>query len=266
MAENVVFLRLFLSLRPEKCNQLITEVLEAKDSLGKIIEALMELETPVQLDYFMDFICGKDNEAIEEENRAELETYGILQGEEDAFLEVVIKEAIKKEFISKDDDNQTITFTPAGKKFQKRPKSFVVNYDDEEEVEDATMDDSLKELMDEIEIDNPAPKKGGITKKSSMKIQLIHAIDNKKALDDFAESQGQDFDVILDELESLVAHGTHINIDYFLNEVFTQDNIDEMMDFYTANKGNLDKALKEFEDVYNPEELRLLRIKYLTTK
>lgn len=95
---------------------------------------------------------------------------------------------------------------------------------------------------------------------------MIHAIDNQKALDDFAESQGIDFDVVLDELESIVQAGTHINIDYFLEEVFTEDNIEEVVGFFDENGGNLQKALHEFKDAYNPEEIRLLRIKYLTKR
>ncbi|MBQ9287019.1 MAG: hypothetical protein IJ212_01140 [Bacteroidaceae bacterium] len=241
--------------------------MEAKDILSKIIEALMELEVPVQKEYFMDFICGHDNEDIEESGKTDLETYGIVQGEEDAFIEVVIKEAVKKGLIEYDSDNQTYTFTASGKKFQKKPKSFVVNYDDDEDVEDATIDDSIDELMEEIEKDAPIKKPANqLNKKSSMKIKLIHAIDNQKALDDFAESQGIDFDVVLDELESIVQAGTHINIDYFLEEVFTEDNIEEVVGFFDENGGNLQKALHEFKDAYNPEEIRLLRIKYLTKR
>lgn len=235
--------------------------------LSKIIEALMELEIPVQKEYFMDFICAHDNEDIEESGKTELETYGIVQGEEDAYIEVVIKEAVKKGLVEYDSDNQTYTFTASGKKFQKKPKSFIVNYDDDEDVEDATIDDSITELMEEIVKDAPIKKNTGqLNKKSSMKIKLIHAIDNQKALDDFAESQGLDFDVILDELESIVQCGTHINIDYFLEEVFTEDNIEEVVGFFEDNDGNLQKALKEFKDAYSPEEIRLLRIKYLTKR
>ena len=97
--------------------------MEAKDILSKIIEALMELEIPVQKEYFMDFICAHDNEDIEESGKTELETYGIVQGEEDAYIEVVIKEAVKKGLVEYDSDNQTYTFTASGKKFQKKPKT-----------------------------------------------------------------------------------------------------------------------------------------------
>lgn len=243
--------------------------MEAKDSLSKILEALIDLGTPVQKDFLLDFICGRDNEEIEEKGQTDLETFGILQGEEEALLLVIVKEAVKKEFITFDGDTKTYTFTPAGKKFQKKPKSFVVSYDDDEDDEDASIDDSISELMEEIEADVPSKKAGTgptTSKKSSLKILLIQAIDRKKALDDFAESQGQDFNDILDELESIIQGGTHIDIDYFLEEVFTEDNIDELMEFYEENDGNLDKAILEFEDAYSPEELRLLRIKYLTLK
>lgn len=242
--------------------------MEVKDSLSKIIEALIDLENPVEKRYLMDYICGKDNEEIEEEGKTELETFGILQGEEEALLQVIIKEAVKKELIDFDSDNKTYTYTASGKKFQKKPKSFVISYDDDEEEEDAKIDDSINELMEEIEADVPTKKNVGSapTRKSTLKILLIQAIDRKKALDDFAESQGQDFNVILDELESIIQSGTHIDIDYFLEEVFTQDNIDEVVEFYQECDGNLNKALLEFEDAYSPEELRLLRIKYLTLK
>lgn len=241
--------------------------MEAKDSLSKIIEALMDLGTPVQKDFLLDFLSGKDNEDIEEKGQTDLETFGILQGEEEALLLVIIKEAVKKEFIEYDSDNHSYTFTPAGKKFQKKPKSFVVSYDDDEDDEDAKIDDSISELMHEIEADVPSKRAAnGSSKKSSLKILLIQAIDRKKALDDFAESQGQDFNDILDELESIIQGGTHIDINYFLEEVFTPENIEEVLDFYEENDGNLHKAILEFEDSYSPEELRLLRIKYITLK
>lgn len=239
--------------------------MEAKDSLSKIIEALVELEVPVQKNYLIDFVCGKDNEEIDEKGQTDLECFGILQGEDDALLITIIKEAVKKDLIIYDSDNHTYTFSPAGKKFMKKPKSFIVSYDDDEEEEDANMED-IKDLMQEIDADVSKKSSSGMTKRSSMKIQLIHAIDHKKALDDFAESQGQDFDVILDELESIVQSGMHIDIDYFLEELFTEDNIEELVDFFKENNGSLDKAIREFEDAYSNEELRLLRIKYLTLK
>lgn len=237
--------------------------MEAKDLLSKIIETLMDLEKPVDRKFLMQYICGNESEEMEESGLMENETFGICQGEEESLLLCIVEEAVKKGLILLDDETKTYTFTPAGKKFQKKPKSFPVNYDDEDEDEDATIDSSIDELMSEIEQDSPVKKGSAAQKKSSMKINLIHAIDRKKALDDFAESQGVDFDEILDELESLVHGGTKININYFIEEVLEADAIDELMEIYTENKGDLKATLKEMEDVYNIEELRLVRIKYL---
>lgn len=222
----------------------------------------MDLEKPVDRKFLMQYICGSETEEMDEAGLMEKETFGICQGEEDALLVCITDEAVKKGFILLDDENKTFTFTPAGKKFQKKPKSFPVSYDDEDENEDATIDSTIDDLMSEIEQDSPL-KKSTLQKKSSMKINLIHAIDRKKALDDFAESQGIDFDEVLDELESLVHGGTKINISYFIEEVLEADAIDELMDLYMENKGDLKAAVKEMEDVYSIEELRLVRIKYL---
>ena len=243
--------------------------MEAKDKLSKMIEALMELNTPVQKDYLLDYILGKDNEDMEEQGLTDQETYGILQGEEDALIEVILKEAVKKNLIDFDSDHNTYMWNAAGKKFQKKPKSFVVDYDDDdEEAEDATIDDSIDGLIGEIEADSPERKilTAGPVKKSSLKILLIHAIDNKKALDDFAESQGRDFDEILDELEAIINKGMKLDIDYFLQEIFTQENLDEVMEYFEEVDGDIHKAIQEFEDIYSPEELRLIHVKYITTK
>ena len=249
--------------------------MEAKDTLAKILEALIELQEPVKQNFFIDFVCSKDNESMEEEedDKTQLETYGILSGEDDALIEVVIKEAEKAGYIDYDSDGKTLTFTEAGQKFKKKPKSFKVDYDDEDaEAEvppmDTPIDPGIDDLMQDLDITAAKGKKGipGIAtppSKSSLKIKLIQAIDRKKDLDDFAESQGQDFDDILDELESIIQSGTRIDIMYFIQEIMEQDNIDELMDFLDENGADLKQTIREYEDAYSVEEIRLVYIEYL---
>ena len=126
-------------------------------------------------------------------------------------------------------------------------------------------DSNIQQLMQEIENDHDVkPAKSAGKKKSSIKIELIHAIDRQKDLDDFANSQGKDFLEVLDELESIIKSGTKLNIDYFINEVLDEDQVDEILDVLGKHNGQLQKTLLELEDAYSEDEIRLVNIKYLT--
>ena len=101
--------------------------------------------------------------------------------------------------------------------------------------------------------------------KSGLKVQLIHNIDRKIPLDDIANSQGKSFNELLDEIESVVASGTRVNINYFINSLLDADNQEEIFDYFNnANSDDLIIAYRELDGLYTEEELRLVRIRYMS--
>ena len=102
--------------------------------------------------------------------------------------------------------------------------------------------------------------------RSQLKLSIIQAIDRRVALDDLAESKGMDMDELLTQIESIVNSGTHINIDYFIEEVIYPDKVEEIYDYFrTAPTGNVDAALEALgEDDFDEIEVRLVRIKFLS--
>ena len=106
-----------------------------------------------------------------------------------------------------------------------------------------------------------------IANKSKLKIEIIQAIDRKVALDDLAESKGMDFFDLLKEIDAIVYSGTKLNIDYFLEEVMDHEVIDEIFDYFKneSESDDVETALRELgEDDYSEEEVRLVRIKFLS--
>ena len=106
-----------------------------------------------------------------------------------------------------------------------------------------------------------------IANKSKLKIEIIQAIDRKVALDDLAESKGMDFFDLLNEIDTIVYSGTKLNIDYFLEEVMDHEVIDEIFDYFKneSESDDVETALRELgEDDYSEEEVRLVRIKFLS--
>lgn len=104
-----------------------------------------------------------------------------------------------------------------------------------------------------------------VAKKSMLKIKIIQSIDLQVALDDIANALGLDFDELLDELEAIVYSGTKINIDYFLEDVMDEDHVDEIYDYFLdSDSDGLKLAMEELGDQYTKEELRLVRLKFIS--
>ena len=104
-----------------------------------------------------------------------------------------------------------------------------------------------------------------VAKKSMLKVKIIQSIDRQVALDDIANAQGIDFDELLDEVEAIVYSGTKLNIDYFLEEVMDEDHVDDIYDYFMeSDTDNLDDAMEELGEDYSEDEVRLVRIKFLS--
>jgi ATP-dependent DNA helicase RecQ len=104
-----------------------------------------------------------------------------------------------------------------------------------------------------------------VVNKSKIKVSIIQAIDRKVALDDLAISKGVEFEELLDELESIVYSGTKLNIDYFLEEIMDEENVDEIYSYFkSSDTDNLDDAMDELGAEYSEEEVRLVRVKFIS--
>ncbi len=126
----------------------------------------------------------------------------------------------------------------------------------------------IRTHVQENEIERPEDLRViSVPKKSEKKISIIRAIDRKIALDDIAESQGIEFDELLDEIESIVYSGTKININYFLNEIMDEDKVSDIFEYFRdeADSDDINAALKELgEDDFTEQEIRLVRIKFIS--
>ena len=126
--------------------------------------------------------------------------------------------------------------------------------------------DLIKKYVDEKEIERPEDMKvRTVANKSKLKLYLISGIDRKVSLESLAESKGLELDELLDELEAIVYSGTKINIDYFINEVMDPDIQEEIYDYFRESESdNIKVAQQKLGDEYTREELRLVRIKFIS--
>ena len=100
---------------------------------------------------------------------------------------------------------------------------------------------------------------------SSMKLFLIQNVDRKLPLDDIASSKGITMDKLISEMETIVLSGTKLNIDYWIDDVFDDDQLEELNKYFLdSESGSIKDALNEFEGDYEEEEIRLFKIKFLT--
>ena len=126
--------------------------------------------------------------------------------------------------------------------------------------------DLIKKYCDENEIERQVDMRvRTVAKKSMLKVKIIQSIDRQVALDDIANAQGIDFDELLSEIEAIVYSGTKLNIDYFLEEVMDEDHIDDIYDYFSeSDTDRLSVAQDELGGDYSEDEIRLVRIKFLS--
>ena len=105
-----------------------------------------------------------------------------------------------------------------------------------------------------------------LVNKSKKKVDIIQAIDRRVMLDDLAHAQGLSMDELLDEIEAIVYSGTKINIKYYINELIDEDHVEDIKDYFLedSDNGNLDEAIDELGGDYTEEEIRLVRIQFLS--
>ena len=104
-----------------------------------------------------------------------------------------------------------------------------------------------------------------VANKSKNKVYIIQNIDRKLALNEIAEAKGMSLAELLTELEAIVNSGTKINIDYYIENVMDDDQVEDIFRYFRedAESDSMEEAIAEFGDDYEVEEIRMVRIKFL---
>jgi len=126
--------------------------------------------------------------------------------------------------------------------------------------------DLIANYVEENDIERPQDLVvKSLVNKSGLKVQLIQNIDRKLPLEDIGKAQGKSFEEIIEEIEAIVSSGTRVNINYYIDDILDSDNQEEIFDYFNdADTDDLATAYREFEGDYSEEELRLMRIKFMS--
>lgn len=314
--------------------------IEGEKPLLIVLQAVKALKENFRQEYVIDFVKGRGTDDLKEHKHDELEEFGSGEDEDPKIWNPVVRQALLEGFLKKDVENYGILkLTSAGKRFMKKPTSFMIVMDaefkSEGEEEDiiggtAVLDPELfamlkdlrknmarkqdippyvifqdpsleqmsmmypiteqellniqgvgagkakrygaefckliKKYCEEKGIERPEELRvRTVAKKSMKKVKIIQGIDRKLPLDDIAIAEGMEFEELLSAIEEIVYSGTKLNIDYFLEDVYDEDKIDDIYDYFMNSKtDSLDEAIRELEDDYTEEEIRLVRIKFIS--
>ena len=116
---------------------------------------------------------------------------------------------------------------------------------------------------DIIRPDDLVVKSTGVN--SANKLYIIQNIDRKLALTDIASAKGLSMGALIKEMEQIVYSGTKLNITYWIDEMLDEDQQEEIHDYFMeSHSDNIEEALKEFDGEYDIDELRLMRIKFIS--
>lgn len=315
---------------------------EASEQLVIALKAILAIKENFRTDYVINFLMGKETNEIQAHKHNDLEDFGSGEDYGEKIWNPLIRQALLAGYLKKEVENYgLLKVTADGKKFIKKPKSFMIVEDNEfNEDEDIVIEqeggtcaldptlnsmlvdlrkkvakkmerppyvifqdvsleqmatdypvtleelkniqgvgegkikqpyakqfvDLIKRYCDENEIVRQADLRvRTLAKRSEKKVSIINSIDRHIALDDIAAAKNIDFEDLLDELETIVYSGTKLNIDYFLEEVMDDDIIDEIYDYFSESEtDDLKTAIDELGDDYSEDEIRLVRIKFIS--
>ncbi|GAA4829837.1 DNA helicase RecQ [Algivirga pacifica] len=127
----------------------------------------------------------------------------------------------------------------------------------------------VKVIKNYVEENDITPASDVIVKsavdKSKTKIYIIQQIDRKIDLEDIADNKGISFDDLLDEIEHICYSGTKLNLDYYIEQIMDDEKIDELYDYFMeADTDRLEVALNELDEDISEDEIRLMRVKFLS--
>lgn len=126
------------------------------------------------------------------------------------------------------------------------------------------------ELISRYVVDNDIIRPEDLVVKSTgvnsvNKLYIIQNIDRKLPLDDIASAKGINMDALIKEMEQIVYSGTKLNIKYWIDDMLDDDQQEEIHDYFMESESdNIEAALKEFDGDYDLDELRLMRIKFIS--
>ena len=126
--------------------------------------------------------------------------------------------------------------------------------------------DLISQYVEENDITRPddlVVKSTGIN--SALKLFLIQSIDRKLPLEDIADAKGMSMEKLVSEMETIVFAGTRLNIDYYLEDLFDEDQLEELYDYFIeSDSDSISEATETFDGDYEEEELRLYRLKFMS--
>lgn len=124
----------------------------------------------------------------------------------------------------------------------------------------------IKHYVEDNDIERPQDMVvKSLVNKSGLKVQLIQNIDRKLPLEDIGRAQGKSMEDVIEEIEAIVSSGTKVNINYYIDEILDPENQEEIYEYFSeADSDDLKKAYREFDGDYTEEELRLMRIKFMS--
>lgn len=311
---------------------------DAKEQLVMVLRTIVAVKENFKAEYIINILRGNENETILAHRHEQFELFGEGADTEDKLWNAVISQAQLSGYIDKDVENYgTLKLTKAGKKFLKKPVTFLVAEDNEfddsieneqggtsvtDEVlynmlmavrkkvakkhdvppyvvfQDASLEAMatlypitaeelqnipgvgfgkakrygkefctlIKNYCEENEIDRPSDMRvRTVANKSKVKVNIIQSIDRKVDLEEVAKVNGIGFDELLDELDAIVYSGTKLDVNYFIDEVLDEDSIDDIYAYFRqAETDNVQKAVKYFDEDFSEEEIRLVRVKFIS--
>ena len=125
----------------------------------------------------------------------------------------------------------------------------------------------IKKYVEDNDIERPLDMVvKSIVNKSGLKVFIIQSIDRKVPLDEISNSKGIDLNELLTEIEAIINSGTKINIDYYINQVVEEDQQEDIYEYFRseAESESLEEAARILGGDYSEEEIRLIRIKFIS--
>lgn len=125
----------------------------------------------------------------------------------------------------------------------------------------------IKKYVEEKEIIRPLDMVvKSVVNKSGIKVYIIQSIDMKRSLEDIAEAKGMEMGELLSEIEAIVNSGTRINLDYYINSIIDEERQHDIYSYFReeAESDSLEAAIKELGNDFEEDEIRLMRIKFLS--
>jgi ATP-dependent DNA helicase RecQ len=125
----------------------------------------------------------------------------------------------------------------------------------------------IAKYVEENEIERPTDfVVKTVANKSLNKVYIIQSVDKKIPLDEIADAKNMELEQVYDELEAIVGAGTKINIDYYIRMIIDEDKVDDIYEYFKeeATSDSVNEAMKALGPDYTEEEVRLIRIKFLS--